>query len=72
MCNQGSKRIYIQSAFALPTQEKEEQEQLSLKVINDSFKKVIIVKDGPTHYNDSGILILNLFDFLLKENSLEF
>lgn len=72
VCNQGSKRIYIQSAFALPTQEKEEQEQLSLKVINDSFKKVIIVKDGPTHYNDSGILILNLFDFLLKENSLEF
>lgn len=72
VCNQGSKRIYIQSAFALPTQEKEEQEQLSLKAINDSFKKVIIVKDGPTHYNDSGILILNLFDFLLKENSLEF
>ena len=72
VCNQGSKRIYIQSALALPTQEKEEQEQLSLKVINDSFKKVIIVKDGPTHYNESGILILNLFDFLLKENSLEF
>ena len=72
VCNQGSKRIYIQSAFALPTQEKEEQEQLSLKVINDSFKKVIIVKDGPTHYNESGILILNLFDFLLKENSLDF
>ena len=72
VCNLGSKRLYIQSALALPTQEKEEQEQLSLKVINDSFKKVIIVKDGPTHYNESGILILNLFDFLLKENSLEF
>ena len=72
VCNQGSKRIYIQSALALPTQEKEEQEQLSLKAINDSFKKVIIIKDGPTHYNESGILILNLFDFLLKENSLEF
>ena len=72
VCNQGSKRIYIQSALALPTQEKEEQEQLSLKAINDSFKKVIIVKDGPTHYNESGILILNLFDFLLKENSLEY
>ncbi len=72
VCNQGSKRIYIQSALALPTQEKEEQKQLSLKAINDSFKKVIIIKDGPTHYNESGILILNLFDFLLKENSLEF
>ena len=71
VCNQGSKRIYIQSALALPTREKEEQEQLPLQTISDSFKKIIIVKDGPTHYNESGILILNLFDFLLKENSLE-
>lgn len=72
VCNQGSKRLYIQSALALPTKEKEEQEQLSLQSIGDSFKKIIIVKDGPTHYNESGILILNLFDFLLKENSLEY
>ena len=72
VCNQGSRRIYIQSALALPTREKEEQEQMSLRNINDFFKKVIIVKDGPTHYNEDGILILNLFDFLLKENSLEF
>lgn len=72
VCNQGSKRLYIQSALALPTHEKEEQEQLSLQNINDSFKKIIIVKDGPTHYNESGILILNLFDFLLKENGLEY
>ena len=71
VCNQGSKRIYIQSALALPTREKEEQEQLPLQNIGDSFKKIIIVKDGRTHYNESGILILNLFDFLLKENSLE-
>lgn len=70
VCNQGSKRLYIQSALALPTYEKEEQEQLSLQNINDSFRKIIIVKDGPTHYNEAGILILNLFDFLLKEDSL--
>lgn len=70
VCNQGSKRIYIQSALAIPTKEKEEQEQLSLQTIKDSFKKVIIVKDAPTHYNESGIFILNLFDFLLKEDSL--
>ena len=70
VCNQGSKRIYIQSALALPTHEKEMQEQLSLQNINDSFRKIIIVKDGPTHYNEFGILILNLFDFLLKEDSL--
>ena len=53
VCNQGSKRIYVQSALAIPTKEKEEQEQLSLRNINDSFKKIIIVKDGPTHYNES-------------------
>ena len=72
VCNQGSKRIYIQSALTLPTKDKEEQEALSLQNINDSFKKIIIVKDEPTHYNESGILILNLFDFLLKDNSLEY
>lgn len=72
VCNQGSKRLYIQSALALPTREKEEQEQLSLQNTGDSFKKIIIVKDAPTHYNESGILILNLFDFLLKENSLDY
>lgn len=70
VCSKGSKRLYIQSALALPTKEKEEQEQLPLRSINDSFKKVIIVKDAPTHYNESGILILNLFDFLLEEDSL--
>lgn len=70
VCNQGSKRIYIQSALALPTEEKEEQEQQSLSKINDSFKKIIIVKDGPTHYNESGILILNLFEFLMDQDSI--
>ena len=70
VCNQGFRRCYIQSAFSLPTIEKTEQEQKSLLNINDSFKKIIIVKEGITHYNDRGILILNLFDFLLDPNSL--
>lgn len=70
VCNLGSKRIYIQSAFALPTAEKEEQEQQSLSKITDSFKKIIIVKDGPTHYNENGILILNLFEFLIDQDSI--
>lgn len=70
VCNLGSKRIYIQSALALPTAEKEEQEQQSLSKIADSFKKIIIVKDGPTHYNESGILILNLFEFLMDQDSI--
>ena len=66
----GSKRIYIQSAYAMPDLKKEEQEQKSLININDSFKKVIIIKEGKTHYNEEGILILNLFDFLLDEDSI--
>lgn len=70
VCNYGSKRIYIQSALTLPTKEKEEQEQQSLNKINDSFKKIIIVKEGPTHYNESGIFILNLFDFLMNPESI--
>lgn len=70
VCNMGSKRIYIQSAYAMPDLKKEEQEQKSLININDSFKKVIIIKEGKTHYNEEGILILNLFDFLLDEDSI--
>lgn len=65
VCNMGSKRIYIQSALALPTLEKVKQEQRSLLKVNDSFRKMIIVKDGVSHYNDDGVLVLRLFDFLL-------
>ena len=72
VCNQGSKRLYIQSALALPTWEKEEQEQLSLQNINDSFKKIVITSDIPKpFYNDQGILIMNVYDFLLNADSLE-
>lgn len=71
VCNLADKRIYIQSALALPNQEKIDQEQNSLKNINDSFKKIIIAKDcSATHYNNDGILIMNLFDFLLDLDSL--
>ena len=66
VCNLSSKRIYIQSAMSLPSLEKVRQEQRSLLKVNDSFQKVIIVKDGISHFNDEGVLILNLFDFLLK------
>lgn len=68
VCNQGDKRIYIQSAFALPTIEKQEQEFMSLKHIDDSFQKVVIVGGmQPTYRNDDGILILNIYDFLLNK-----
>ena len=69
VCNMGSKRMYIQSAYAMPTIEKEQQEQKSLVNINDSFKKIEIIKEGITHYNEDGVLILNLFDFLLDPES---
>ena len=72
VCNKADRRYYIQSAISIPDREKMLQEQNSLTRINDSFKKIIIVKDAiKTHYNDDGVLILNLFDFLLEENSLE-
>lgn len=72
MCNKADKRYYIQSAFSIPDREKMLQEQNSLTRINDSFKKIIIAKDAiKSHYNDDGVLILNLFDFLLDENNLE-
>lgn len=72
VCNKADKRYYIQSAFSIPDREKMLQEQNSLTRINDSFKKIIIVKDAiKSHYNDDGVLILNLFNFLLDENNLE-
>lgn len=72
VCNKADRRYYIQSALSLPNEEKIEQEQNSLLKISDSFKKIIIVKDViKTHYNENGILILSLFDFLLQENPLE-
>ena len=68
VCNMGSKRIYIQSALNLSTLEKVMQEQRSLLKVNDSFSKIIIVKDGVSHYNDDGVMILRLFDFLLSKS----
>ena len=66
MCNKGYERLYIQSAFALPAIEKQQQEFNSLRRINDSFQKIVIVGGTqPTYRNDDGILILNVFDFLL-------
>lgn len=71
VANKGYNRYYIQSALAMPTLEKEEQEQRSLTKIDDSFKKIIITGGfTPQHYNDNGILIINIYDFLLNPNSL--
>ena len=73
VCNLGSKRYYIQSAYAIPDQAKMEQEQRSLMLTGDFFKRMIITKDTPApYYNESGVLIMNVYDFLLNENSLDF
>lgn len=72
VANLGSKRYYIQSAFSLPDKEKEEQEKTSLLNVNDSFKKIIIVKDViKAKHDENGIVTMSIFDFLLQENSLE-
>ena len=72
VCNKGSKRFYIQSAYALPDKEKMEQEQRSLVNTGDGFKKIIITKDAVAPlYNEEGILVMSVYDFLLNPASME-
>lgn len=72
VCNKGSKRFYIQSAYALPDKEKMEQEQRSLVNTGDGFKKIIITKDAVAPlYNEEGILVMSIYDFLLNPDSMD-
>lgn len=72
VATKGSKKYYIQSAFSMSNPEKIEQEQRSLKSINDSFKKIIVVRDNiKVRRNDYGIVTIGICNFLLDENSLE-
>ena len=67
VCNLGSTRYYIQSAYSLPDEAKLLQEIRPFRKIDDSFRKIIITKDiVPVHYNEYGILIMNIYDFLLN------
>ena len=71
VCNMGSKRYYIQSAYRFDTEEKEKQEKASLINIGDSFKKIVIVgSPSIIHRNDDGIVTMSIYDFLLNDNSL--
>lgn len=71
ICNQGSKRCYIQSALRLPTDEKREQEVRSLKQIDDSFQKFVITEEPIKKYQDeNGVMFMNVYEFLLDANSL--
>ena len=68
VCNQGDRRVYIQSALNMDSEDKQNQELASLKKIDDNFQKVVIVGGmQPTYSNNDGILILNIFDFLLNK-----
>ena len=72
VANMGSRRYYIQSALSLPDEEKIRQEKASLLNVNDSFKKIIIVKDViNVQHDEDGITTMSIYDFLLNENSLE-
>ena len=70
--NRGNKRYYIQSAFAMLDEAKKEQEQRPLLLTGDGFKKIIITKDALAPlYNENGVLVMSIFDFLLDPNSLD-
>lgn len=72
VCNRGNQRYYIQSAFAIPDNDKMQQEQKSLAHIGDSFKKIIVVKDRIKLWrNEEGIVIMGIMDFLMNPNSLD-
>jgi predicted AAA+ superfamily ATPase len=72
ICNKGSKKYYIQSAYVLDTAQKTAQEIRPFLKINDSFKKIVITSNTPKpFYTDEGILMMNVYDFLLNPNSLE-
>ena len=72
VCNKGSKRYYIQSAFAMQDEKKMQQEQRSLVNTGDGFKKIIITKDAIAPlYNEQGVLVMSVFDFLLNPDSMD-
>ncbi len=72
VCNKASRRYYVQSAFSIPDDAKMQQEANSLLRIDDSFKKIIVVKDVPAPwYTEDGILVISIYDFLLNAGSLD-
>lgn len=72
ICNLGSKRYYIQSAYRMESDEKIKQERASLLKVDDSFKKMIILgEETPVTRDEYGITTISIYDFLLKDNALE-
>ena len=72
VCNLGSRRYYIQSAYRMESDEKIRQERASLLKVDDSFKKIIVIgEESPVMRDEAGITTLGIYDFLLQDNSLE-
>ena len=72
ICNLGSSRVYIQSAYSIPDEEKRAQETRSFRRIDDSFKKIIVTRDtAQPWYDDNGILTVSIYDFLLDRTIIE-
>lgn len=72
VCNLGSSKYYIQSAYSIPDEAKRTQETRPFRKIDDSFRKILITRDIiRPYYDDFGILTMNIFDFLLDSTSLE-
>ncbi len=72
VCNMGSARYYIQSAYSIPDEKKRNQEIRPFRAVDDSFKKIVVTKDiVPTHYDEHGILTVNIYNFLLDPSSIE-
>ena len=72
VCNKGSERIYIQSAWRMPDAEKMEQEKRSLRLVDDSFRNLLIVGEHTKQWSDeNGIQIMSIYDFLLDWSSTE-
>lgn len=68
VCNKGSERLYIQSAYSMPDEEKKKQEQKSLTLTGDSFTKMILTTDNiPAYISENGIIIMNVYEYLLKD-----
>ncbi len=71
VCNKGSERVYIQSAWRVSDEEKMEQEKRSLRLVGDSFRKLIIVGEHTKPWRDNdGIQVVSVFDFLLSSPSI--
>ena len=72
VCNKADERVYVQSAFSIPTTEKRLQEERPLRNVNDGFRKVVVTKDNVLRHNDeNGVLIMSLQEFLMDEGALE-